>query len=573
MPLDPRLSEKIRRLNTLFSEQHSKSFLFSYYTIVELWSMQQQITKKLDTAQSNQDLLNILTKPVRYQSQKLTNKELLRKNHFSWPYWILTTVLIVMTFPLSIPILSLWSTKNRGTLQFWKATHALLIEDISTDALMPPTSVPLTLNSTHPITKESPMDRYGATSSSQMIVKRLKSAEPIESSAPNIISSIVPAIKMDSFFSNMAITNLQRQVGNPVITSYTIENVSNDTNVFSINLECEFDITNGEPHQETLKLYKQHILPETFQPVENMIPFTCPQEKRNFFKDAAVQIGLKNSSDFYKTLLNAAETQDINEKENLYLKAYSRAKTDKQRTQVLEHLVNEYYAFYQYQVRNKHIDPEDSNAESQEKINKYLSYLPKNYQQTCDSAIALTESFNAILELITYDQFDLAWAKYQDLENQKMLPLSHFLQRTFPNLQATWYQLSAIFVITQHKRKNREFRIYERSEFEHLEIFFEMTYRIIDGYNKQSSSFIEQHVLTPLQQFRIKSKQSVDNMSKQERDEIFSKDMFARIKRFNLDEEFTHRKTRSHNKDNEPRVTELDSDEESESLLKTTFTG
>ncbi len=60
----------------------------------------------------------------------LTNAEVMKKNDMSWSKWLIFIFLLIITFPLSVPLLAIHSWWTRGTLNFFKTNGAVIFDKI-----------------------------------------------------------------------------------------------------------------------------------------------------------------------------------------------------------------------------------------------------------------------------------------------------------------------------------------------------------------------------------------------------------------------------------------------------------
>lgn len=393
----------------------------------------------------------------------VSNMELLRKTDASWSYWLLQTILLIITAPISIPVLMLHSRLTRGTINFLKTEGSFLVDDIlalCNSAQQGPTlpeiiTPPYEDHSEHaPETpaneRTTTMLKSGKTLQTQQKASRVPPTgmRPFEK-----LNATTAAVKND-FFSAMVDNSIDRDTGVPQITSYRINSDNTSpVNTFSMDINNQFRWTNQSKMRINIMFFNRFEIPLNYQVVSEQIPEIIQTTSlQQHVSDFALSFFYRKET--VADLLEQAftKTGQIIVQEPLYLRAYALADNPIDRTKILEHLINAYGQLYDYFKQNWDLSAHRDGVWQGQmnwaltKLNEYKHKLPENYRTMAPSPIAVDELFQKICSLIQAQQMDKAWEIYANRPN-----LTPFIKHTFPNLEAMDLQLETIFILSRHK--------------------------------------------------------------------------------------------------------------------------
>ncbi len=485
MPLDPELQVKLAELKLIYVQILKDINILSYRKLFwqeNLLHVQCSVSNELSLAQNTKQILDIFGHAISYQNKNLTKVEILRKNNQSWFAWLFLGLVVCLTAPLSLPVLFYHSMKHRGTLYFWKTTSAILVDDISTycaTANTPSENQPLLFGVTN--MQESQETTMVSYSSQENTSTPLIRNEPLISDSILQLGSTLASINMSSFFATMARQQYLSNRGIPLIGEASFDFTNEDT--FFAHIRCGFQSTNAciDIDIELLKTFK---LPPSYRPIKKIASLNIIPPKRGYFQR------LFESPPTFESLLEKAQQPAlISRIEKACRLAYCYAENDAQRVLILETLINQFHRIYL--MRQKDGSSSIVVEDMLNKINTYLSYLPENYTQSCETATEVDSRLHYIYQLIALPNLDDAWGAFQALP-----PLSYFIQIAFPNLLAMKKQLTAIFLISKHKNTDGTMPLCDIYRAGLIRSCLKQTSEILDKFDPQAHNCINNAIDT-----------------------------------------------------------------------------
>lgn len=511
--------EKIHALGRLYGAHLSATKSSTRY-----FEQKYEILCEIQGTKSTTRIPIILQEPSRLDSS-ITKGELLKKNRSDHNIWLFEMLVIILTFPISIPILMIWSWIMRGTSDFLKTTGAIYVDNI--------------LFHCSQATPGSSADNSTSLLSNTLTRIHTMQSKPSENNEQSFsLTERRPAMKLnqtDSFIHKstaafaqinqgigalgMGITEdmhvdkqLKDETGIPLITSYRINRPTDfRPNSFSMDIMCIFRWTNRHRERSTLLFINE------FKAPPNVVGYQRPILQQKFEPNRSSILCYSSwfSKPTSEDILKNAESLSgmYQERVDLYIEAYELAKTEVQRILVLECLITQYANFHEYHKNRRLRGWDNYDPGALQEIKKYLTWLPDNYQTQTPSANKINENFQSIFGLLQEQRIDDAWAQFEPY-----VELSYFIQQAFPNLQAMKHLLHAIFIISRHNAyygRNAEHSVW-MPEIDIIEVAINelsKACKLIEIYDPDQRSAIEQHMIAPLEALKLKGKQIADHMS------------------------------------------------------------
>ncbi|MDP3704508.1 MAG: hypothetical protein Q8R24_01190 [Legionellaceae bacterium] len=459
----------------------------------------------------------------------LTKGDILKKNRTDPNVWLFEIILIILTFPISVPILVIWSLIMRGTPDFLKTTGAIYVDNIlshcsqvtpesSSDINTSPSLLSNTLTRIHAM-QSKPSENENNEQSFSLIDSR-PTAE-LNQSTPFIQASTAAfdQINQGIFAFSMGITDamrvdkaLKEEAGIPIITSYRVNSPTDlQPNTFSMDIKCIFRWTGHRKERATLLFMNAFKAPPNDQGYQRPVLQQKLESNTSSILGYSSWFSKPSSEDVLK---NAESLSGIYKKRvDLYLEAHQLAKTEVQRILVLECLINQYANFHEYHENRRRRGWGDYDPGALPEIKKYLTWLPENYQTQTPSANKINDNFQSIFKLLQEQRIDEAWVKFEPHAK-----LSPFIQHAFPNLQAMKHQLRAIFRISRHDIYYGR-NIFGFTWISEVDILWTVinelrkACKLIESYAPDQKEAIEQHMIAPLERLNQIGKQAATETS------------------------------------------------------------
>ena len=476
--------------------------------------MKKQIVIYLLEKNNPQDILSLLgtqtsalklTKLPQY-ANSISYEQILRVRRSSWLRNILFGVLLVLTLPISVPFLMIWSRITRGDINFFKPDGAIFVEKLRflckqagakegagvSPAANDRTEVRVTL-----------MDDY------KSLIPRLKSDGIVQAPTQN------PNGLFKSMFGSICNNEMDRRdSGNPELLSYRIRPFRySEAEVMEIDIFSGFKYIPNEVQGRSLKL-RFDLKPECLRVQANRqesllvateVAVNPPNSIAGFIQSSYSYFFTKPAATFETVVAAMKKGRYIDISKPYYelaWKALALARNDMQRIQILEPMINmlksryDHYCKYKlkteervviYQknieelervtawgfepsdareashaelckIRNKEIpfEPELSEAQSaiprlvQEmdaalaELNRALEALPVGYHRISPSANELQRKIDLIFQMLEENRIGDAEILHRDLPK-----ITYFLEVAFPHLMALLEQFKGMFCLVR----------------------------------------------------------------------------------------------------------------------------
>jgi hypothetical protein len=454
-----------------------------------------KIIARLLESKNTNEVRNILKRQPFADS--LNYAQTLQYNFASWQTFLINNFLVLISFPISLPLLIIQSWIMRGTPNFLKTDGAILVENIlqlcnavsqeqskqrpikKTQNRPTPT---LNKNTTSarviPLVSPNPVNHVPNSSpETSIVVPATSSANPSLKQSPdmatNAINNTLQTINhfSSALFGLMGEKALKTETGSPLIITSRIR--PGDEEHYVLDTYCEFKWSSQTPQTLTLSL-TPYLYPE----MESSTNFVSEQAAQNlpsqnwYARGARLIPSLFRSNPTFQTLMQQGNEQkrvfNLGTAETIYSEALALAQNPAEKILVIEALINtldshrelglkthdyERYLCYQTSVnfenwtleekektRNRVAYCENFIAENLAKINENIALLPHNYHATTPSAVAIDRKFHLIYTLLRANCIGEAKDVFDN-----MPPLTPFIKYAFPGIEATWYQLNGVF--------------------------------------------------------------------------------------------------------------------------------
>jgi len=462
-----------------------------------------------------------------------TWRERLQRSHYGWFSWVTFIILVALTFP--IPVLMIRSWLTRGTFNFLKSDGAVFLEKL--DKLMAddkrespvpsessvPTSSAQQPESSHHLalttlnrsplmfTRGSGNDVVRSDLRQEQARSNLRPSSSVESIRslsrmgseavkPYVYQEVHESSPEHQFHSQLSLRQslcdrlqmatvigaLQCHTGNPVIRHWRIKPASEGEGLF-FKIECGLRWTPAEVVQLEMQFPRSFgKIPPAFQPGQGQI--RIPQAKWTEHLQGLVTFFQPNIQGL---LASVAQVNGIFNKEDICLRAYRFARTDMERTHVLAVLINAYEDYREAMDRKSALELNSRFADCAERaermIKTYLTQLPSNYARMVPEADNLEQALQQIMDMLVSNCSNEAWLQFEAISEPNL-----FLKRAFPHLDAMYLQLTAIFVLTGHKKIKC---ISETNTIEHIRHMFQ---GVCDLATPEQQEFLQNNVIVLL---------------------------------------------------------------------------
>ena len=414
----------------------------------------------LKNADNPKKLLNLLEEPSNFlDSPSKTKADILRTNRNSPLSWFFKGVLLLITAPVSLPLLMLWSFKTRGTINFFKADGAIFLERL----------IPLCQCWTEPPSSDSSSGKKPSAPT----IPISKGLSPMK--YPTLFS-LTPAAQQcemqpsEEAIEDVDLKNMSRfagQVANifdpeftmgqmlkdfkgqaMIIASDPIEKTDNP-NELRLRFTCELMYT-AAPHEICeIRLFKT-FSPMVVEKAPAPLAITGPTNiERQPIQYPWIQTGQEYCLSFFKDNFASMmkkghenvgheDGYDLFKRIKYYEQALTLAKTDVEKLWAIEFIINSAdacRAFFRYGPFLWH------ESKIQEKIKAALEQLPPDYRRLSVEITKTNALYQTIWTYLETNETKEAWKLFQTIT------LSHFIIKACPELDAMRCQLAAVFEI------------------------------------------------------------------------------------------------------------------------------
>jgi hypothetical protein len=400
----------------------------------------------------------------------MNNADVLRMNRSSRVGLFFKGLLVLITFPISLPLLMFWSFKTKGTFNFLKADGAIFLENLlplCTNWVEPPPNLSLgsTLSTSVNPTLRGPnimLNRKNFSHNRAAVPRVLvplssqkpTSEEPIE--LPLVENSDLKnmrelAARMGGVFGDSRYEidqTLSRFKGQAMITaSSPIRPVANAPNELRLEFTCRLMYTDAPPVQCEITVFK------TFSPMVRVPPqlfITAGTNNEQYrTQPDLVQRGKRYCASFFEDNFSSAmekghtnigkeQAANLLSTVEYYERALTLARTNFEKLHAIEAIINAIQAsrklFAGIPFRNFEL-------KLQEKTQAALHQLPADYRLISGEINRIATLYQVIWSYLEDNQPKEAWSLF------KSITLSHFLEESCPELVAMHAQLSAVFEI------------------------------------------------------------------------------------------------------------------------------
>jgi hypothetical protein len=410
------------------------------------------LTKELLKHGDNpQKILKLLEEPSQFlDSPTSTKAKILRMNRNTPISWFFKGLMVLITAPISLPVLMLWSLKTRGTINFFKAEGAIFLDKLipicqSVNELPPDSSTKRkTKVRIIPISKgRTPMKHLFLTTRTQKpeeLITQQKD-EPVDLQNMSQLAGQVANIFDPKLTMHHMLKNFNGQA--MIIASEPIQK-TNNPNQLRLRFTCELMYTGTQPTPCDITLFK------TFSPMSlegvtglQLITSDTTEEQPtlqypwiqgaqeyclSFFKDSFASMmkkGHEETSDFFMTI-------------KYYEQALTLAKTNSEKLIGIEHIVN----YITPKLLSFKYGPlEHFMPFLEKKIEKALKELPANYRVLSVEVNNINHLYQTIWSYLENNETNEAWKLFQTIT------LSDFIKKTCTDIDAMYFQLYAVFQI------------------------------------------------------------------------------------------------------------------------------
>jgi hypothetical protein len=412
----------------------------------------------------------------------MTNADVLRMNRSNPLSLFFKGLLVLLTFPVSLPLLMFWSFKTKGTLNFLKADGEIFLEQLiplctnwveppprSTSRNTPTPSTNSTLRDLNPMPKR---DHFAQNRSTALVSGRSEASvsalvprhpeapateEPIELlqvENPDLKNMRRLATQMVSVFSNPRET-LDRQLldfkGKAMITvSLPIRPVGTENpNALRLEFTCQFMYTDAPPVQCEI------ILCKTFSPMVRATSVAPPlitagstaarPQTQSYWMQRSQQYCKSFFADNFGSMMQKGhqnvgqeEASDLLKTVKYYERALNLATTDVEKLQAIEAIIN---SIHDSRKLFEGVPFPNFELNLQKRTKAALRQLPTHYRFLSEDIKHTTASFQTVWTFLENNQPKEAWTVF------RIIAMSHFLEQSCPELDAMHCQLSAVFQI------------------------------------------------------------------------------------------------------------------------------
>lgn len=448
----PTQIDRIRDLCIQYDEHCSK---YKKNRSYEQWLKQQLAKELLAHAEHPNKLLRILNEPSKsLDFPEKTKAEILQMNSSSVVSWFFKGFLLLLSAPISLPIVLLWSLRTRKTINFLKADGALFLEQLIPLCQSwnePPAPIP-EKKSNKPIsegilpmpplypkeTSGTVQEKNALTSAAELSESQLE--EDVDLNNMSKLASQLSNIFGPDLIMGQQVTNFKGK--SMVIASKPIEKTDNP-NELRLSFTCEFLFVDAPHEQCVIRLFKRFPpMPVTSLPAPLLLTDSATSEYTlasypliQASKDYCLSFF---RHDFTSMMKKALDEPRLGTWIEWADQALALAKTQEQKLTVIEHIVTR-ICFAQSTMHESLLI--GCGVRLQKSMDAALAELPFNYR-------SLIAEFEKISRL-----YDTIWSLLEENRNEdayelfKTVTLSVFIRTVCPELLAMKLQLYAVFSI------------------------------------------------------------------------------------------------------------------------------
>ncbi|PJD91647.1 MAG: hypothetical protein CK424_06370 [Legionella sp.] len=462
-------------------------------------------------------------RPYDLANTHITAAQILRENELSSSAFALRVILVFLTFPISIPVLSFLSWIQRGKFNFIQSKGSIFVDDIdaicqrhiseyiskqSRECLPSSNKRNINENETTPLLNSSQGSSFMMThfkpkpqdvspyTLNHYINNNGQRVEAYE----NLNHTL--GIGLAGLLGDYEEITLQRNTGTPVITSYKIEPSTNGALV--IHVRYKFRWT--EEASRCLSLNFVKGFESDSSDVSERTPINLPVPAVSVLQQY-VSYGLSVfEPSFDQLIVEGSKHDEIHKQERILQRAYAKAKNDGQKTIALETLINVQGLYYKYVERGfilshyKDTGFENILPQVTKKIQNLKEQLPTNHQNLSPTAKQFKGMLESIHMLIHSGQIGEAWAQFK--EQPEPSPL---IKLVYPRLFAWYYELRAVFEISRHRKYgNEKYRetsfLSEPQSIENLLFTLNLAYESLEKIDPMQARALHQTLMVPIQE-------------------------------------------------------------------------
>lgn len=443
----PTQIDRIRELCIQYDEHCSK---YKKNRSYEQWLKQQLAKELLAHADSPKKLLRILNEPSKsLDFPEKTKAEIIQMNRSSVVSWFFKGFLLLLSAPISLPIILLWSLRTRKTINFLKADGALFLEQLIPLCQSwnePPAPIPAK-KSTKPISEGivtmPPLYPKATSGTVQTTTAELSESQLEDDADLNNMSKL--AAQLSNIFGSdltmgQKITNFKGK--SMVIASKPIEKTDNP-NELLLSFTCEFICVDAPHEQCVIRLFKRFPpMPVTSLPAPLLLTDSATSEY-SLASYPLIQASKDYCLSFFRHDFNSMMKKALNEP-MLFTwiewadQALALAKTQEQKLTVINHIVTRICIAQSKMNRSLLII---WGSRLQKSMDAALAELPFNYRSLIAEIENISRLYDSIWSLLEENRNLEAYELFETVN------LSVFIRKVCPELLAMKRQLYAVFLL------------------------------------------------------------------------------------------------------------------------------
>lgn len=494
------IMEEIQRLTLAYMQHNDEAFFTSEHLKKAIvFDIYQQ-------ARTPQQVINYLHQKHGIIPYTNTPRhQVLLMNRTPWLLWLIQAFFIVITFPLSVPILMIWSWVNRGTPNFIRTDGSIYLEKVLalcqevgiTEPELRPSPTRIPPPESTGIIPDAPTIAQGVTMQSSAVTVR-PSSHPLQAlggttpsraetvpflEAQMPVLSTLPTAEEDvSGMANIAEAFTQAMVEHPAMFVESEVSRTNGKAVFidapqieriSTELRLQrFEYASAwtKPWRELDSFVSQITVFRQFgfvrrlfktdkRPV-NIVPSTSMVGR-------AYAFGLSFYCSDTKALIEKAE-QDSGSGPTafrFYQEALNAAKNNEEYTNAMESLINYYSAgierfntcHHAYASPAAQVRFRNTLELMADRLDEYIDQLPEDYYQCSSTARTLQTFFDEVWTHVERNELMEASRifdqdKLLEKSDMEILIETPFVQRCLPHFVCMWHQLEGLLILKGYGR-------------------------------------------------------------------------------------------------------------------------
>ncbi|WP_133130978.1 hypothetical protein [Legionella yabuuchiae] len=561
--------EEIKQLTLAYIHHNNESLFTSKHlkkTIAfDIWN----------NAQTPQQVLNFLHKKHGISPYlDVPRYQVLVMNRTPWWLWLIQAAVILITFPISIPFLMIWSWKNRGTVNFMRTDGSIYLEKVLNlckkagieKPNLPSRSPPFSYfeSTTLPdpsLNLGNNMPTPTASSHSNLLQVLGSPTNTTNTTDTSLTTTLpdTPSIEEETNKMLEGITRFCKQAiqvmrDNPYMFMDDEVMKSNGKAVITYIYPLERTLVNGKeewwqnfkyaspwtkPWQELdefplkIKVFREFTFVRPLQKTDklptNILPPKCLQEK-------AYSMVLSFYKDDSKTLVQKArEHRGEGKSEKFYHRALEAAKNNEEYIDVMEKLINFYYeeleifkekssTKHRYQTPIGERQLQERLRLKQNEIDECIDMLPKDYHQHSKIAQTLNAFFNDVWGSLekTYS------SPQEEIENNRQISNlfyneqikelidSGFVQLALPHFVCMWHMLHGLFFIKGNYQTPLKINVKEVDQPSCSLHRFRRLLELLQRHQLVEAEEFEQKTLIPMEHMQAHAEQLFQQIPRKE---------------------------------------------------------